>query len=326
MKYLHKFTFLTASLVIALGISYVFAQTDENISQLTEVVPAGEDLVAIVDDPSGTPATRRSTVRQIWDAGWAASTTVPSITTLVNLVSIQGRTVTLADAGANAIWGWDDIASAYENLTAAEVLTIVGGAANDFDGSGDVTIAVADISNLGVNVGTWLTTPTSANILAAVTGDTGTGALVFGTSPTFTTGVDLPTGAINAATEISDDIITHAQILDSDQADTKCIWFENPTAVDDFKSIWANKTANDFQLTELWAESNQTVTFMLQVDDGTPADIDTVDLAPAAGEAEDTVLNGDTVVAAGEELDLDLVSVANTPTYVSICWTGNWID
>jgi hypothetical protein len=124
----------------------------------------------------------------------------------------------------------------------------------------------------------------------------------------------------------STDILTHADILDTDQADTKCLWFEDPTADDDFKSIWANKTANDFQVTEIWAESDQTVTFMLQLDDGTPADCDTVDLAPAAGEAEDTSLDGDCLVAAGEELDLDIASVGSTPTWVSICFTGNWVD
>ena len=126
--------------------------------------------------------------------------------------------------------------------------------------------------------------------------------------------------------DITADTITHANILDADQADTKCLWFEDPVAADDFKSIWANKTANDFQVTEIWGESDQTVTFMLQLDDGTPADCDTVDLGPAAGEAEDTALDGDCLVAAGEELDLDIASVANTPTWVSICWTGNWAD
>ena len=146
------------------------------------------------------------------------------------------------------------------------------------------------------------------------------------TTPTITTSIDLPAGAINTATEIAADIITHAQILDADQADTKCLYWEDPVATDDFNSIWANKTANDFLITEIWAESDQTVTFMLQVDDGTPADVDSVDLAPAAGEAEDTSLDGDTTVAAGEELDLAVTSVANTPTWCSICFTGNWVD
>lgn len=48
-----------------------------------------------------------------------------AIDTLANLVSIQGRTVTLADAGANAFFGWDDTAGAYENLTAAEAEAII---------------------------------------------------------------------------------------------------------------------------------------------------------------------------------------------------------
>jgi len=45
--------------------------------------------------------------------------------TLPNLTSIQGRTITLADAGANAFFGWDDVAGAYENLTAAEAEAII---------------------------------------------------------------------------------------------------------------------------------------------------------------------------------------------------------
>jgi len=43
------------------------------------------------------------------------------------------------------------------------------------------------ISGLGANVATFLATPSSANLVSAVTGETGTGALVFGTSPTLAT-------------------------------------------------------------------------------------------------------------------------------------------
>lgn len=43
------------------------------------------------------------------------------------------------------------------------------------------------LSGLGTGVATWLSTPSSANLAAAVTGETGSGALVFGTSPTLTT-------------------------------------------------------------------------------------------------------------------------------------------
>jgi hypothetical protein len=40
------------------------------------------------------------------------------------------------------------------------------------------------VSGLGANVATFLTTPSSANLRSAVTDETGSGALVFATSPT----------------------------------------------------------------------------------------------------------------------------------------------
>jgi len=43
------------------------------------------------------------------------------------------------------------------------------------------------VSGLGANVATFLETPSSANLAAAVTGETGSGALVFATSPALTT-------------------------------------------------------------------------------------------------------------------------------------------
>ena len=53
-------------------------------------------------------------------------------------------------------------------------------------------IPVGGITGLGTGVATWLATPSSANLASAVTGATGSGALVFGTSPTFTTGITSP--------------------------------------------------------------------------------------------------------------------------------------
>ena len=53
------------------------------------------------------------------------------------------------------------------------------------------------ISGLGAGVATFLATPSSANLATAVTGETGSGALVFGTSPTIATatlGVTTATG------------------------------------------------------------------------------------------------------------------------------------
>jgi hypothetical protein len=50
-----------------------------------------------------------------------------------------------------------------------------------------ITPALGSITGFGTGVATFLATPTSANLAAAVSDETGTGALVFATSPTFVT-------------------------------------------------------------------------------------------------------------------------------------------
>lgn len=51
------------------------------------------------------------------------------------------------------------------------------------------------ITSFGTGIATFLGTPSSANLAAAITDETGTGVSVFGTSPTFTTSVILGTNA-----------------------------------------------------------------------------------------------------------------------------------
>jgi len=106
--------------------------------------------------------------------------------------------------------------------------------------------------------------------------------------------------------------------------DTKCLYFEDPTDADDFKSVWFAKQAGT--ITSLWCESDQTVTAMFQVDDGTASDVDSVDLTCDATPAEDTSLDGDSTMSAGDRLDLDVASVASTPTWVSMCFTISYDD
>lgn len=60
-------------------------------------------------------------------------------------------------------------------------------------------LPIGAVSGLGANVSTFLATPSSANLAAAVTGETGSGALVFATSPSLTT----PTLGVASATSIS---------------------------------------------------------------------------------------------------------------------------
>ncbi len=60
-------------------------------------------------------------------------------------------------------------------------------------------VQTTDISDLGGNVGTFLTTPTSVNLANAMTNETGTGSVVFSTSPTLVT----PTIGVANATSVT---------------------------------------------------------------------------------------------------------------------------
>lgn len=70
---------------------------------------------------------------------------------------------------------------------AANALVIGGGAG-----------AAPSTTTTGANILTFLGTPSSATLAAAITDETGSGALVFGTSPTFTTSAIFPAGTASA--------------------------------------------------------------------------------------------------------------------------------
>lgn len=75
------------------------------------------------------------------------------------------------------------LTSAYVNSS-----IIINGGALGTPSSGTLTNAtglpIAGITGLGAGVATWLATPSSANLASAVTGETGSGGLVFADSPT----------------------------------------------------------------------------------------------------------------------------------------------
>lgn len=75
----------------------------------------------------------------------------------------------------NEVLAYNSASSMWINKTAAEA-----GLA-----TASHTHVAADISNLGTGVATFLTNPTSENLRLAVTGETGTGNLVYSNNPTF---------------------------------------------------------------------------------------------------------------------------------------------
>ena len=135
------------------------------------------------------------------------------------------------------------------------------------EGGSNVVIA----SDLGTNVATFLATPSSANFAGAVTDETGSGALVFGTAPTLTgvtlagavTGGDQTVSAINLKDygEITNAIgnATGAKTIDltlgnSVTATTTgaTTWtFSNPTASDELCGF-SIKLVNGGSATQTW--------------------------------------------------------------------------
>jgi len=110
------------------------------------------------------------------------------------------------------------------------------------------------ITSLGTGVATWWGTPSSANLASAVTDETGSGALVFGTAPTLTgvtlagavTGADQTVSAVNLKDygEITNalgsaggtraiDLNSGNSISATVSSSTNTFTFSNPTASDE---------------------------------------------------------------------------------------------
>ena len=93
-----------------------------------------------------------------------------------------GKATLVYNDGTNVVDG----ASYFTSLTLGSALPVASG------GTG--------ITSFGSGVATFLGTPSSANLAAAVTGETGTGALVFATSPTLVTpALGTPTALVLSA-------------------------------------------------------------------------------------------------------------------------------
>lgn len=78
-------------------------------------------------------------------------------------------------------------ANTYGSATVSPVLTINAKGVITSASSATITPAVGSITGLGTGVATWLATPSSANLAAAVTDETGSGSLVFANTPTLVT-------------------------------------------------------------------------------------------------------------------------------------------
>jgi hypothetical protein len=122
-----------------------------------------------------------------WTFGLDGTLTVPS-----NIISPASTDLVLGSNNNTHLWKFkSDGTTTFNNVY---TFPAADGAANQYlstNGSGTVSWTSFNLSvfNLGTGVATFLTTPSSANLLAAVTDESGSGKLLFSTSPQITTSV-----------------------------------------------------------------------------------------------------------------------------------------
>jgi hypothetical protein len=159
---------------------------------VTQAVTGGTDTLAMTP---GASATARNMFIELTGTG-GGTLVVPSNKKLYFIynnssgavtVKVTGQTGVAVPAAAKILLvcnGTDIITATNYMVMVAPVLgTPASGTLTNCTG---LPVATG-VSGLGTGVATFLGTPSSANLASAVTGETGSGALVFGTSPTLVT-------------------------------------------------------------------------------------------------------------------------------------------
>lgn len=168
-----KPSYLTSALAAS---TYALASHTHTFASLTSK-PTTLSGYGITD---ATPASRTLTINGVtYDLSANRSWTVSAVETDPVFLASEAATILSSDTSNwNTAYGWGNHASA-GYLTSAAIGTTVQAYDADLTTWAGITPAA--------NVGTFLATPSSANLAAAVTDETGSGALVFATSPTLVT-------------------------------------------------------------------------------------------------------------------------------------------
>jgi hypothetical protein len=186
------------------------AVTVKNTTGTGIAVPAGKtmfvfnngtNVVDAIDNlPSGATvggvaiSTASGTVTSVdVSGGTTGLTTSGGPVTGSGTITIAG-TLAVANGGTGITSFGTGVGTALGVNTGSAGAFVVNGGALGTPSSGTLTNATGlpigtGVSGLGTNVATFLGTPSSSNLAAAVTDETGSGSLVFATSPTFVTPV-----------------------------------------------------------------------------------------------------------------------------------------
>ncbi len=166
----------------SLGTKQMAANADETFTMPDATADGTRSLYLKITSAVSLSATRTvtlapNTVSKVW--------IIENATTGSQIITIrQGSGATVNVPSGNKVMIVTDGAGAGAAVFNADSTAAAVNLASGVTGTLPVANGGTGITSFGAGVATFLGTPSSANLAAAVTGETGSGALVFGTAPT----------------------------------------------------------------------------------------------------------------------------------------------
>ena len=159
----------------------------EAITGSADVTFSSTTVTLTLTDTNGAQTARNLRLNLIGTSGGAQNLVVPAIEKLylinngcADAITVKTPSGTgIAVPAGKSMFVYNNATNVVDAITHLSSLTL--GAALPVASGG------TGLTSLGSGVATWLGTPSSANLASAVTDETGSGALVFGTSPTIAT-------------------------------------------------------------------------------------------------------------------------------------------